>query len=89
MLFGTFAVFLSLIGLTAGFYNYDSELASVGLQVFNFISFVVFICSFTMTVGPITWLYIPEIVQPPTIPYTTMTSWACAYLMVFLFPIIR
>ena len=42
-----------------------------------------------MSVSPITWLYIPEIVQPPLIPFTTIVNWVSAYLIVFLFPIIH
>ena len=49
----------------------------------------VIISTFAMSIAPITWLYIPEIVQPPLIPFTTIVNWVSAYLIVFLFPIIQ
>lgn len=42
-----------------------------------------------MTLGPIAWLYIPEIVQPPTVPYTTMTHWILACTLITVFPIVQ
>ena len=47
------------------------------------------ISTFAISISPITWLYIPEIVQPPLIPFTTIVNWCSAYLIVFLFPIIQ
>lgn len=38
--------------------------------------------------GPMVWLYIPEIVQPKIIPYTTATNWIGASIVIILFPII-
>jgi hypothetical protein len=48
-----------------------------------------FVSAFVMTQGPITWLYVAEIVQPPTVPYTSMMNWIFACLIITLFPIFR
>lgn len=42
-----------------------------------------------MTLGPIVWIYISETVQPPLVPFTTMTNWIFAFLVITSFPIIR
>ena len=44
---------------------------------------------FGFTLGPIVWLYIPEIVKAKWVPFTTMTNWAGAVITVFLFPVIK
>lgn len=43
---------------------------------------------FGMTLGPIVWLYIPEIVQPSMLPFSTAIVWVCAALVIILFPIL-
>ena len=45
--------------------------------------------NFGLSLGPIVWLYIPEIVQPNFIPFTTAINWTGASLTVILFPIIK
>jgi Na+/melibiose symporter-like transporter len=44
---------------------------------------------FGLSLGPVVWLYIPEIVQPKIVPYSTMANWMATLLIVFLFPVIR
>jgi hypothetical protein len=43
--------------------------------------------SFGLTLGPIVWLYIPEIVEANIIPYSTMANLIGASVCVILFPI--
>ena len=45
--------------------------------------------SFNLSLGPIVWLYIPEIVEPSFLPFSTMTNWGTSALSILLFPIIR
>lgn len=47
-----------------------------------------FMLIFGLSLGPVVWLYIPEIVQPSIIPYSTAANWIGALLTIFLFPII-
>jgi len=44
---------------------------------------------FGLSLGPVVWLYIPEIVQPAVVPFSTATNWICASLVIILFPIIK
>ena len=43
---------------------------------------------FGVSLGPIVWLYIPEVVQPQIVPFSTATNWICASLVIILFPIL-
>ena len=47
-----------------------------------------FMLMFGFSLGPVVWLYIPEILQPQWIPFTTLTNWAGATMTVMLFPIL-
>ena len=42
---------------------------------------------FGISLGPIVWLYIPEIVDPKVVPFSTATNWISASLIIMLFPI--
>ena len=56
-----------------------------GLVVGGLFMFMFF---FGMSLGPVVWLYIPEIVQSKIIPYSTASNWISASLVIILFPII-
>jgi hypothetical protein len=43
---------------------------------------------FGFSLGPVVWLYIPEIVQPNIVPYSTASNWIFASIVIILFPII-
>ena len=44
---------------------------------------------FGLTLGPIVWLYIPEIVEPNIIPFSTMTNLLGATFCVMVFPFLN
>ena len=48
-----------------------------------------YMASFNLSLGPIVWLYIPEIVEPSFVPYSTMVNWGSSALSILLFPIIK
>ena len=48
----------------------------------------IYMAVFGLSLGPIVWLYIPEIVQPKIVPFSTATNWICASLVIILFPIL-
>ena len=48
-----------------------------------------FMFSFSVSFGPLTWFYVSEIVQTNLIPFTTMTNWVCSTLITVSFPIVR
>ncbi len=43
---------------------------------------------FGLFLGPVIWLYIPEIVEPSTVALTTAANWVSASLLLILFPIL-
>ena len=43
---------------------------------------------FGLTLGPLVWLYIPEIVTAKVVPFSIMSNWIGSSLCVVLFPII-
>jgi len=57
-------------------------------QVFVMVGLFMFMAAFGLSLGPVVWLYIPEIVQPKIIPYSTASNWISASIVIILFPII-
>ena len=47
-----------------------------------------FMAVFGLSLGPVVWLYIPEIVEPSIVPFSTAANWISASLIIILFPII-
>lgn len=47
-----------------------------------------FMAVFGLSLGPIVWLYIPEIVQPKIVPYSTAANWIGALIVIMFFPIL-
>lgn len=43
---------------------------------------------FGLSLGPVVWLYIPEIVSPKIVPFSTLSNWISASMVILLFPII-
>jgi hypothetical protein len=40
------------------------------------------------SLGPVVWLYIPEVVSPSTIAYITACNWMANTFVVMIFPIV-
>ena len=76
-------VVLTIIGLA--FVVMDNNTAQ---QVLVIVSLYIFMISFGFTLGPVVWLYIPEIVPARIVPYTTLSNWAGASITIILFPIL-
>ena len=53
------------------------------------IGLVVFMADFGLSLGPVVWLYIPEILEPDLIPFSTGANWGAATLITILFPILK
>lgn len=41
-----------------------------------------------MTLGPVVWLYLPEIVEPEVTGVATMLNWMTAALVAFFYPLL-
>ena len=44
---------------------------------------------FGLTLGPISWLYISETIEPKYMPIATCANWCSSSLVILLFPIIK
>jgi hypothetical protein len=79
------AVSTGIIGV--GFFIHDSN-TDVG-NAFILTGLVIFMANFGISLGPVVWLYIPEVVQPGIVPFSTGINWGGAALVMLLFPIIQ
>lgn len=43
----------------------------------------------SISLGPVVWIYVAEIVQPDWLPYTTMVNWFTMAMVNTLFPIAK
>lgn len=50
---------------------------------------IVFMADFGLSLGPVVWLYIPEILEPNLIAFSTLANWTTASLITILFPILK
>lgn len=82
---GTGISFIVLTIIGVAFVVMDSNTAQ---QILVIVSLYVFMISFGFTLGPVVWLYIPEIVPATIVPYTTLSNWAGASITIILFPIL-
>lgn len=82
-LFGSMAMAISLLGLSATFYF---KLNSI----FALISLLLFIASFASCIGPVFWTMIAEIfpnkVRGRAVAFASFTQWIFNFLVVWLFP---
>jgi MFS family permease len=79
------AITTGIIGI--GFFIHDSN-TDVG-NVLILSGLVIFMANFGLSLGPVVWLYIPEVVQPNIVPFSTGINWAGATVCMLLFPIIK
>ena len=57
-------------------------------QGFILTGLFMYMAVFGVSLGPIVWLYIPEIVQPKVVPYSTATNWITCSMVIILFPLL-
>jgi hypothetical protein len=50
---------------------------------------MIFMANFGLSLGPVVWLYIPEVLEPSLIPVSTACNWGSATLITILFPILE
>lgn len=75
------ACIMSAVGfyLQDDYFDLSEKLIIVGLFVF--------MGNFGLSLGPIVWLSVPEIVQPRMVPFATASNWISASFIIILFPI--
>ena len=87
---GTIISLVVLVGLGIAYLPsfYVNGKLSNPQQIIIVVSLFLFMLSFGFTLGPVVWLYIPQIVQPNIVPFSTLANWSGASLTIILFPII-
>ena len=83
---GTLGGTVSLIFIALGFAIKESYLDLANGLVLA--GLALFMANFGMSLGPVVWLYIPEILEPKYIPISTLANWAGAAAVMFLYPIL-
>lgn len=86
LLYGTLFEGFACALISVGFFIKKEN--SSASEVMILIGLFVYMAVFGLSLGPVVWLYIPEIVQPKIVPYSTASNWICASLVIILFPII-
>jgi len=86
LLYGTLFEGVACALISVGFFIKDSN-SSIS-EVMILIGLFFYMAVFGLSLGPVVWLYIPEIVQPKIVPYSTASNWISASLVIILFPII-
>jgi MFS family permease len=84
LLYGALFEGISCGLVMVGFFIKDSTPAGETLIL---LGLFLFMAVFGLSLGPVVWLYIPEIVQPKIVPYSTASNWISASLVIILFPI--
>lgn len=83
---GTALASISLIAIAIGF-GVKPHIANFG-NFLIIIGLIIFMGNFGLTLGPLVWLYIAEIVEPQIIPFSTLSNWASASVVIITFPIL-
>lgn len=84
---GTLGAGVANLVIALGFFISESHPSlSVGLVL---TALFYYMANFGLSLGPIVWMYIPEIVEPSFLPFSTMVNWGGSALSILLFPIIK
>lgn len=85
--FGTAVGAVSNGIIATGFFIHDSNTTLGNVLILT--GLVIYMANFGVSLGPVVWLYIPEIVQPKIVPFSTGLNWTGAALTMILFPILK
>lgn len=85
LLYGVLAVGIACGLVMIGFFVKGNNNGSGDVLILA--GLLMFMAVFGISLGPVVWLYIPEIVQPRVVPYSTASNWISASLVVIFFPI--
>lgn len=84
---GTLGAAVANVVIAFGYFISDSHPSlSVGLIL---LALFYYMANFGLSLGPIVWMYIPEIVDPDFLPFSTMVNWGGSAATILLFPIIK
>jgi hypothetical protein len=85
---GTIHIFVAICFLLEHFNGGSHPTAALIANII--IVFGLFACRwiFSMTLGPVMWLYLSEIVEPEVTGVATMLNWTMAALVAFFYPLV-
>lgn len=78
---GALATAVGSLIVAIGFFNNSLLWILFGL--------VFFMACFGLTLGPVVWIYLPEVAQPKILSFATAANWATCSLVMLLFPILK
>ena len=85
--YGCIGATVSCTVIAIGFWaKEDREELGLGLIIAGLF---LFMANFGLTLGPVVWVYLPEIVQSSVLPYATATNWGTASVIMLMFPVIK
>lgn len=85
--YGCIGAAVTCLIVALGFYI-KAEYQGLGLALI-IIGLILFMADFGLTLGPVVWVYLPEIVQADIMPYATGVNWGTAAFIMLLFPVIK
>jgi len=85
--FGTAGSAASNIVIAIGFWIDESHPTIALVLILTALFY--YMANFNTSLGPIVWMYIPEIVEPSFLPFSTMVNWGFSAICILLFPIIK
>ncbi len=85
--YGCVGASASCLLIAFGFWTKDTS-HDLGLALI-IIGLFLFMANFGLTLGPVVWVYLPEIVQSSVLPYATATNWGTASVITLMFPVIK
>jgi SP family sugar:H+ symporter-like MFS transporter len=86
LFYGTLVAGISNLIIAIAFSIQNSDHATSTILLF--IGFFLFMIDFGLSLGPVVYLYIPEIIGPRLISFAVISTWVGAALPIILFPII-
>jgi SP family arabinose:H+ symporter-like MFS transporter len=84
---GTLGAAVANVVITLGYYLNDSYPSLSVVLILTALFY--YMANFGLSLGPIVWMYIPEVVKPSFLPFSTMVNWGGSALIILLFPIIK
>ena len=88
--FGTLFAGVSNVLIFIGFFLQEhTDAGKDSGQLFILLGLFLYMAVFGVSLGPVVWLYIPEIVQPKIVPFSTATNWITCSMVIILFPIMK
>ena len=85
---GTFIATGSHLLVALGFYYKFNEKNDSAAEILVIVGLFLFISGYSFSLGPIIWLYIPEIVPSRLVPWALVIHWVTSFMVLFLFPVI-